>query len=344
VTIGTDGFPIISHRDPLNLDLRIVHCRDAACTTNDPPRTLDATGDVGSYTSITIGSDGLPVVSYRDVTNTDLKLVHCTNTACTANDTPRTVDAGGDVGEYTSITIGADGFPVISYHDSANRDLMLVHCTNVACTANDTPRVLDSTGFVGRDNSITIGPDGFAIISYEDATNGDLKVVHCTNTACTTNDAPRTIDSTGSVGSFTSIAVGSDGVPVISYYDTTNGDLRFVRCTDTACTANDSPRVIDSTGSVGVYGSITIGSDGLATISYSDATNADLKVAHCTNTACTTVDPRRTIDATGNVGQYTAITIAADGFPVISYWDATNARLKIVHCSNESCVPFHRQR
>ncbi|NQV07212.1 hypothetical protein HQ535_11730 [bacterium] len=34
-----------------------------------------------------------------------------------------------------------------------------------------------------------------------------------------------TVDSTGSVGSHTSMAIGSDGFPVIVYYGTANADL-----------------------------------------------------------------------------------------------------------------------
>ena len=41
--------------------------------------TVDSTGDVGQYTSITMGSDSLLVISYYDVTNGDLKVAKCYN-------------------------------------------------------------------------------------------------------------------------------------------------------------------------------------------------------------------------------------------------------------------------
>jgi hypothetical protein len=40
---------------------------------------------------------------------------------------------------------------------------------------------------------------------------------------------------------------------------------------------------LDSSGNVGQYSSVAIGTDGLALISYYDANNGDLKVAHCSN-------------------------------------------------------------
>jgi len=92
---------------------------------------LDSAGDVG--TSITIGADGLPVISYYDATNLDLKVAHCSDLACSSA-ALKALDSAGYVGYYTSITIGADGLPVISYLDWANGDLKTAHCANAFCT------------------------------------------------------------------------------------------------------------------------------------------------------------------------------------------------------------------
>jgi len=37
------------------------------------------------------------------------------------------------------------------------------------------------------------------------------------------------VDSAGSVGRHTSLAFGPDGQPAISYFDDSNGDLKFAR-------------------------------------------------------------------------------------------------------------------
>ena len=50
---------------------------------------------------------------YWDVSNNYRKVAKCVNSACTGVGTLTTVDSAGDVGQSTSITLGADGLPVI---------------------------------------------------------------------------------------------------------------------------------------------------------------------------------------------------------------------------------------
>ncbi len=52
--------------------------------------TVDNTGDDGQYTSLKIGADKKPVVSYYDYTNADLKVAHCSDASCSASTPPWT--------------------------------------------------------------------------------------------------------------------------------------------------------------------------------------------------------------------------------------------------------------
>ncbi|HET9850236.1 MAG TPA: right-handed parallel beta-helix repeat-containing protein [Candidatus Saccharimonadales bacterium] len=246
------------------------------------------------------------------------------------------VDTTGDVGNYSSIALGSDGFARISYYDNTNGDLKFAQCTNAACTTSNITTV-DTSGNVGRYTSIAIGSDGFARISYYDVTNGYLKFARCINAACTTFNIT-TVDTGLIIPGPTSIAVGPDGFARIAYYDNngSSGVLKFAQCTNDACTTSNI-RTVDSTGDVGQGVSMVLGSDGFARISYYDNTNGDLKFAQCTNAACT-ISNITSVDTTGNVGDNTSIALGSDGFARISYYDNTNAALKFAQCTNATCT------
>ena len=187
LAIGTDTFPVISYYDQTNANLKVVKCNDPACVPGGETfTTIDSAGDVGTDTSLALGSDGFPVICYRDVTNGDLKVVKCDDVACApGGETLATVDSAGNVGYYSSLALGSDGFPVISYYDQTNDDLKVVKCNDAACTpGGETLTTLDSAGIVGWYTSLALGTDGFPVISYLDASNVDLKVAKCRNASC----------------------------------------------------------------------------------------------------------------------------------------------------------------
>ncbi len=285
---------------------------------------LDITADVGSHTSIAVGTDGNPVISYHDATNGDLKVAKCTNPTCTGGRTVSTVETA-EAGYHTSIAVGTDGNPVISYHSGLNYALQVAKCANPACTGAAIITV-HGDNYSGEYTSIAIGADGNPVISYWDFANGDLKVAKCTSPTCK-GTTIATLDTAGDVGHYTSIAIGTDGNPVISYYDNNNSDLKVAKCANPACTGAASITALDTAGDVGSYTSIAVGTDGNPVISYYDNSNGDLKVARCANPACT-LAAIAALDTAGHVGPYTSIEGGIDGNPVISYYDITNGDLK----------------
>jgi hypothetical protein len=116
----------------VNNDDLVAHCSNATCTSATLT-VLDNTSSFGQGDSLTIGADGLGLISYYDATNFDLRVAHCANTTCTSA-THTTVNSAGDVG-IDSITIGTDGRP-----DRYRRRQRhpVAHCSNTFCTAQVT--------------------------------------------------------------------------------------------------------------------------------------------------------------------------------------------------------------
>lgn len=293
---------------------------------------LDASMEAGDSLSVTLGVDGLGLISYLDNTNGHLKVAHCNDPACSSA-TTYTLDSAPNVGFFSSITIGTDGLGLISYYDSENGNLKVAHCSNLECSGAGK-FTLDSNGDVGWYTSITIGGDGLGLISYHDDTNGSLKVAHCNNTLCS-SATTYTLANNSLVGWDTAITLGADQRGLISFADVLNGDLKVAHCNDLLC-SSAALSTLDSAGNVGWQSAVTTGSDGLGLISYYDETNGDLKIAHCQDLTCSNASVI-TLDSQGVVGSYSSITVGADGLGLISYYDQTNSDLKIAHCGDIPC-------
>lgn len=347
IATRASGNPIVSYYHFNAGVLKVYDCADAACSSGTV-RILDE-GDgnrVGGYTSIAVRASGNPIISYWDESAENLKLFDCTNAACSSG-AVRILDDGGRVGRYTSIAVGASGNPIISYLDVSNGALKVYDCADAGCSSG-AKRILDDGGgdSVGRHTSITIRDSGNPIISYQDSTNGALKVYDCVTIDCSSpSGAPRTLDDGGivDVGLYTSIAVLDSGNPIISYYDRTNGALKAYRCFNTACSSGTDMTLDDGGGdSVGEYSSLTVRDNGNPIISYRG--NGTLKIYDCTNSSCTsgaarTVDSGSMDDGSGgSIGSESSIAVRASGLPIISYYDSPLFALKVFSCGDPNCA------
>jgi hypothetical protein len=233
LAILNNGNPAISYYDGTNGDLKFAY----SSTVNGAAATwtiviVDNIGIIGEYTSLAILSNGNPAISYCTI-SADLKFAYSStvngalNTWTIVDVVPSTVTDG----QYTSLAILSNGNPAISYWDIQNSDLKFAYSSTVNGALNTWTIVTvdPSVANVGFYTSLAILNNGNPAISYYDGTNGDLKFAY----SSTVNGAigtwsSATVDSAGTVGQYTSLAILNNGNPAISYYDTTNADLKFL--------------------------------------------------------------------------------------------------------------------
>jgi Ca2+-binding RTX toxin-like protein len=307
----------------------------------DSIATVDASP--GFHGSLVLDAAGNPVISYYDADLKALKVAHCNNVTCSGGDVNIvTVDSDGIVGPYTSLVLDDDGNPVVSYHDDENGDLKLARCSDPNCDGVPSIVTVDGDGTaVGTHTSLLLDTAGNPVISYYDEDKSDLKLAHCDDRKCADGgESIVTVDGDGTaVGTHTSLVLDAAGNPVISYYDQDKADLKLAHCDDPNCAHVERIVPLDGAGTnVGRYTSLLLDAAGNPVVSYYDVTNSDLKVAHCNHPNCAEVPSIVTVDGADFVGQDSSLELDAVGNPVISYYDASHADLKVAHCNDPNCA------
>lgn len=343
IASGPEGLPIVAYFDETLGDLKVAMCPEPSCSERVSIATVDSEDRVGSYAAIAVDGEGLPVLSYFDATAGDLKFARCSTPDCSGEATISRLDTEGIVGLYSSIAIGQDGLPVISYLDRDNCNLKVAKCNDPACTGGDEiVSTVDKKDCVGLFSSIAVSADGTPLISYYDSNQGRLKVAKCKHSTCTGGKAKiSVVDESVSAGSFAGVAIGHDDLPVISYYNHSHGDLRVAHCNDPACAGGDeSITTLDTDGLVGSFAALAIGAEGLPIVAYYDLTGGLVKLVRCRDHTCSGFEaPRVVAQDDETMKSFLAITIRPDGAPIVAFFNQTNGDLKLVSVPLESDSP-----
>ena len=350
MVLDGSGNPVVSYYDATNGDLKLLHCDDPNCAgAGDSITAPDTAGDVGQYTSLALDSSGNPVVSYYDVTNGDLKLLHCNDPNCAGGDESVTSpDTAGDVGQYTSLALDAAGNPIVAYLTDPGGKLGLLHCDDPNC--DGTGESIVSFTNLGIGSSLVLDAAGNPVVASFEVTylpfSPDLRLLHCNDTSCAGgDDIPFEIATGNAFAEQVALALDEAGNPVLGLKASCCGfasGLVIKHCSNPTCVGGSPFDMPDRAVFQGdPWPSLVLDGYGYPVVSYyrnrhNDSEN-NLKLLHCGDPNCAPGNAWVTFADTFG-GLYSSLRLDAAGNPVISYYDEFNGDLRVLHCDDPRCI------
>ncbi|MEK7554983.1 MAG: hypothetical protein AAB518_03300 [Patescibacteria group bacterium] len=239
VTPDNGLFIVYYHDTGSGGELVARHCSDLSCSQVLSSQVIvsGAVGNspnLGSTISVSIGSDGFPVIGYHNAAGSidDLQFVKCNDLDCISNSGPYTLNPSfGASGEANAMTIGQDGLPVIAVtgnQDAGNlKQPWVIKCGNATCSSYQATRLSPLEN--ASKQAITISPDGFPAVAYFEGTN--LKFVKCFSDDCSAYTAT-TVAQSANVAGGISLTIGADGLPLLGYK---SNELILISCGNPLC-------------------------------------------------------------------------------------------------------------
>lgn len=246
LALTSTNLPYVAYKDnTANTGrLKLAQCSTTDCSSGISTSIVENTNNSGYWPAIAVASDNQPRVAYATyVGSTNVNLLNyivCLRTDCVypANANRITLlsnlTGASGVQTYTSLILSTQpgtlnyGRIVFANNSAVSgMGLRYIGCTADGCPATSPMPFLDSDTVTYT--SIAQASDGTPRVAYFDTVASDLKFVKCTDSSCTTTtNTVAYIDTTGNVGQYNSIGVNTtNNKSYISYFDSTNGDLRL---------------------------------------------------------------------------------------------------------------------
>ena len=233
-----------------------------------------------------------------------------------------TVDSSLNVGSYASLAVDSLGNPRIAYYDETNGALRFAYSQNGGYNWTLLPPV------------DTFGPQPAVAYDPENPTIEQMLQPYLKKPASVLDNLPGknlsqlapVQDETGA-GGYTSIATDSLNRVHISYYDWTNGLLKYARWDGVNWTIQTVDGDPETDLNVGKYSSIAVDQYNLAHISYMDEKYDGLKYAVDNGNSWSSdeIDSRQAPNY--RYGGYSSLVLNSNGTPFISYQDWQNLDL-----------------
>ena len=255
-----------------------------------------------------------------------------------------TVETPIDYGSWLSMDTAPDNQRIaIAYYDRSHTALgFAVGTPNRDGTVNWKHEEVDGypdsegldRGDKGKYCSMKVAPDGTVWVAYHDVTNGGLWAAHRRGYTWETSLVDSGSGASPNAGQWASLALSSDGNPVIAHHDSGKGNLRVSRFADGAWTTEEahsgeaySEEVDGETvyreASVGTFARLQI-HNGTEYIAFYDAAQQSLNLLEGFAGAYT----HSVVDSTSDVGQWPSMLID-DTDLYIAYHDVGGQSLKV---------------
>jgi hypothetical protein len=293
------GYPHISYYDVDNEE--IGYANQGADEWHF--QTVDEEGSEQS--SIVLDGDGYPHISYYSYS--DNHILKYASKDMNGWDI-HTVDSQSG-GASVSIAMDADGYPHISYYDRNNDNLKYAYQN----AGGWEIQIVDSQGYVGVYNSLVLDSDGQPSISYlEEYIDNNLDALKFASLD-ESGWHFEIIDTGGSVGIETSLALDEKEHAHISYFDYGNGALKYAYRDASGWHTQSVESGINTDGI-----SLTLDDMGYPHISYFIEIYPsiyELRYAYLVSTGWHT----ETVEGETGIW-HTSLVLANDGNPHISYY------------------------
>lgn len=297
-----------------------------------------------SGTDTIIGASGYPQIAISS--DAGVKLVTCTNDACTASTTQLVHTFSHVTNSDVEIKMerAANSFPVLVFMDYSNSTLYQLRCSNETCTApslNTINVVIDQ-----RVEEFTILPNGnLAILVHQpgNVAQRDLEYILCNNTACSAPTITTIYQSQNGfdnyfLGDGSDIEVDSNGNVHIAYIrkHTVSGNdldkIYHVLCTGSDCSAPTTTLAKDQvapyTNQDKTYLDMELTRDNFPRMAYAEyidsiddnfySSVAQAHILFCNDTNCTSATDKN-IKSDWYSGEEISLELNSLDYPLLAY-------------------------
>lgn len=280
---------------------------------------IDGTGSSGS-TSVATGADGNPIILQNNK-----RITKCGNPACTSGNVTNTV---GITTSASSVAVTPDGVVFVAGFDTLFNSLQIYMCGDASCSTGTLtwdPQSEDGQG--GSEAQMAVLDSGHPIVAH--IGNSNLLVTRCLSITCSSTITTQIV--TGASGP--SIAIGSDGFPVISYLASGASHVQVLKCTSDNCSSYTINELAVTTAS-GTNADIAVGPDGLPVVT-ANGNGGNFYLSKCSDSACSN-NTWVTLASGSPAGDPASVAISDGGTPVVTYRQSENT-LVVIGCGNSNC-------